>query len=111
MSFNSPASAAGYVATFLDTIQQYVAASPGRAILIAILYTPVLTVVLNILRQLVSIQSPPLACQLTYCVQIIPRDPSLPPEVFHWIPIIGSAISYGKDPLNFFFKCREKVRW
>ncbi|KAG2365577.1 cytochrome P450 [Suillus spraguei] len=35
---------------------------------------------------------------------VVPRDPSLPPEVFHWIPFIGSSISYGNDPLNFFFK-------
>ncbi|OAX42180.1 cytochrome P450 [Rhizopogon vinicolor AM-OR11-026] len=91
MSFDSPTPAAGYVATFLDAAQQYVAASPGRAILLAVVYTPLLTIVLNILRQL-----------------IIPRDPSLPPEVFHWIPIVGSAISYGNDPLNFFFTCREK---
>jgi sterol 14-demethylase len=29
--------------------------------------------------------------------------------VFHWIPIVGSAVGYGTDPLGFFFKCREKV--
>ncbi|KAG1744014.1 cytochrome P450 [Suillus paluster] len=91
MSFNSTAPAAGYVAAFVDATQQYVAASPGRAILLAILYTPVLTIVLHVLRQL-----------------IVPQDPSLPPEVFHWIPIMGSSITYGNDPLNFFFKCREK---
>lgn len=33
----------------------------------------------------------------------------MPPVVFHWLPFIGSAASYGNDPLNFFFKCREKV--
>ncbi|KAG2070110.1 cytochrome P450 [Suillus decipiens] len=42
------------------------------------------------------------------CHQTIPRDPSLPLDVFHWIPFIGSSISYDNDPLNFFFKCREK---
>lgn len=42
-------------------------------------------------------------------LQILPRDPSLPPEVFHAIPIFGSAVQYGNDPLNFFAKCREKV--
>lgn len=55
MSFNSSAPAVGYIATFIDATQQYVVASPGRAILLAILYTPVLTIVLNVLRQLVSI--------------------------------------------------------
>ncbi|KAG2365574.1 hypothetical protein BDR07DRAFT_1481188 [Suillus spraguei] len=87
MSYNSTAPAAAIV----DATQQYVAASPGRAVLLGLLYIPVLIVVLNILKQLV-----------------VPRDPSLPPEVFHWIPFIGSSISYGNDPLNFFFKCREK---
>ncbi|KAG1832343.1 cytochrome P450 [Suillus subalutaceus] len=66
-------------------------ASPGRAILLGLFYTPVLIFVLNILKQLV-----------------VPRDPSLPPEVFHWIPFIGSSITYGNDPTQFFFKCREK---
>ena len=34
-----------------------------------------------------------------------------PPLVFHWIPFLGSTISYGMDPYKFFFACREKVRW
>ena len=42
-------------------------------------------------------------------LQLIPRDPSLPPLVFHWIPIFGSAAGYGHDPLNFLLECREKV--
>lgn len=29
--------------------------------------------------------------------------------MFHWLPIIGSAVGYGNDPLNFFLACREKV--
>ncbi|KAG1832339.1 cytochrome P450 [Suillus subalutaceus] len=91
MSLDSTASAAHYVAILVHATQQYVAASPGRAILLGLFYTPVLIFVLNILKQLV-----------------VPRDPSLPPEVFHWIPFIGSSITYGNDPLNFFFKCREK---
>ncbi|KAG2365573.1 cytochrome P450 [Suillus spraguei] len=91
MSSNSTAPATGYVVAILHATQQYAAASPGRALLLALFYTPVFIVVLNILKQLV-----------------VPRDPSLPPEVFHWIPFIGSSISYGNDPLNFFFKCREK---
>ncbi|KZP22433.1 cytochrome P450 [Athelia psychrophila] len=41
--------------------------------------------------------------------QLLPvRDKSLPPVVFHWLPIIGSTIPYGDDPLRFFFSCREK---
>ncbi|KAJ7928760.1 lanosterol 14-alpha-demethylase [Mycena leptocephala] len=34
-----------------------------------------------------------------------------PPIVFHWLPIIGSAIWYGNDPINFFQTCHEKVLW
>ncbi|KAG2365578.1 cytochrome P450 [Suillus spraguei] len=91
MLSNSTAPASSYIGAIGDATQQYVAASPGRTLLLGLLYIPVLIVVLNILKQLVA-----------------PRDPSLPPEVFHWIPFIGSTISYGNDPLNFFFKCREK---
>ncbi|KAG8795622.1 Lanosterol 14-alpha-demethylase [Ceratobasidium sp. 428] len=39
---------------------------------------------------------------------LVPKDPSLPPQVFHFLPIIGSAIQYGKDPIGFLFSCREK---
>lgn len=60
-------------------------------ILVGFFGVQLLAVVVNVLRQL-----------------ILPRDPNLPPEVFHVLPIIGSAIQYGDDPINFFFKCREK---
>ncbi|KAG8741811.1 Lanosterol 14-alpha-demethylase [Ceratobasidium sp. 414] len=39
---------------------------------------------------------------------LLPQDPSLPPLVFHILPIIGSAIQYGNDPIGFLFSCREK---
>lgn len=32
-----------------------------------------------------------------------------PPMVFHWVPYLGSTISYGIDPYKFFFACREKA--
>lgn len=41
--------------------------------------------------------------------QLLFRNPKEPPVVFHWVPIIGSTISYGIDPYKFFFRCREKV--
>ncbi|CEO60839.1 Putative Cytochrome P450 [Penicillium brasilianum] len=31
-----------------------------------------------------------------------------PPVVFHWFPILGSTISYGMDPYQFFMSCRRK---
>jgi sterol 14-demethylase len=40
--------------------------------------------------------------------QILFRNPNEPPIVFHWVPVIGSTISYGIDPYHFFFSCREK---
>lgn len=42
-------------------------------------------------------------------MQLLPRKANEPPVVFHWLPIVGSAVGYGTDPLNFFAKCREKV--
>ena len=40
--------------------------------------------------------------------QLLIRNPNEPPVVFHWVPFIGSTISYGIDPYTFFFACREK---
>jgi hypothetical protein len=51
----------------------------------------VLSVVINVLRQLLF------------------KDASRPPVVFHWFPVIGSTITYGMDPYKFFFANREKV--
>jgi hypothetical protein len=46
---------------------------------------------------------------LTPLPQVLPKDPSLPPVVFHFIPWFGSAATYGMDPYKFLFDCREKV--
>ena len=32
-----------------------------------------------------------------------------PPVVFHWVPVIGSTVTYGIDPFKFFFQCQKKV--
>lgn len=45
---------------------------------------------------------------LNVASQILFRNKNEPPLVFHWVPVIGSTISYGIDPYNFFFSCREK---
>lgn len=42
--------------------------------------------------------------------QLAPRDPRRPPLVFHYVPVIGCAVSYGMDPLGFLDECRRKVR-
>lgn len=52
----------------------------------------VVVVVLNVLRQLLL------------------RDPNKPPVVFHYVPFIGSTVTYGMDPFKFFFSNRQKVR-
>lgn len=41
--------------------------------------------------------------------QLLIKNPNEPPLVFHWVPFIGSTITYGIDPYRFFFSCREKV--
>ena len=83
-----------------------------------LLVLPLVAVILNVAWQLVSrpLRGGGLDRPLTtsFAVggepQLIPRDPTLPPLVFHWLPWLGSAISYGDDPINFFFSSREKVR-
>lgn len=42
-------------------------------------------------------------------VQLLFKNPNEPPVVFHWVPFIGSTITYGIDPYDFFFHCRKKV--
>ncbi|KDR78832.1 hypothetical protein GALMADRAFT_244429 [Galerina marginata CBS 339.88] len=76
----------GYLAHAQEHLQ-----NNTRLILILLINTPIIAIVLNIIRQLV-----------------VPRKATEPPTVFHWLPIIGSAISYGNDPLNFFFDCQKK---
>lgn len=46
----------------------------------------------------------------TILQQLFFKHPNEPPVVFHWLPIIGSTISYGIDPFKFFFDCEAKVR-
>ena len=40
--------------------------------------------------------------------QLLPRDPSLPPLVFSYVPVLGSAVTYGMDPYKFFADCRAQ---
>jgi hypothetical protein len=50
-----------------------------------------------------------LAIVVNVLQQLLFRNPTEPPMVFHWVPLIGSTIAYGIDPYKFFFKCRAKV--
>lgn len=40
--------------------------------------------------------------------QWLPKDPTNPPLVFHFFPVIGSAVTYGIDPYAFLESCRKK---
>lgn len=51
----------------------------------------VLSVVLNVLNQLMF------------------KNPNEPPMVFHWLPLIGSTVTYGMDPPRFFKENSQKV--
>lgn len=33
----------------------------------------------------------------------------MPPLVPYWIPFLGSALQYGKDPIGFLTECQQKV--
>jgi sterol 14-demethylase len=71
--------------------QQIAERGTGVVLVAAIAGFLVLSVVLNVLNQLLF------------------KNPNEPPVVFHWFPIIGSTITYGIDPYKFFFECRAKV--
>ena len=51
-----------------------------------------------------------LAIAINVLRQQLPRNKSEPPVVFHWIPFVGSAVSYGTDPCKFYKECRKQVR-
>ncbi|KAJ7649989.1 lanosterol 14-alpha-demethylase [Roridomyces roridus] len=63
----------------------------SRWLILALINAPVFAIVLNVLWQ-----------------KLIPRRASDPPLVFHWLPIVGSAIAYGNDPVAFFTSCQEQ---
>ncbi|PFH53045.1 hypothetical protein AMATHDRAFT_38961 [Amanita thiersii Skay4041] len=74
-----------------DSWASYFPQTKSGIALVFLLYSPGIVVILNVIWQWIR-----------------PRKPNEPPVVFHWLPIIGSAASYGNQPLDFFFKCREK---
>lgn len=49
-----------------------------------------------------------LVISLNVARQLLLKDKTAPPVVFHLIPGLGSTIWYGMDPFDFFFSCKEK---
>lgn len=45
----------------------------------------------------------------TVLQQIVFKNPNEPPVVFHYVPFIGSTVTYGIDPYKFYFDCQAKV--
>lgn len=41
--------------------------------------------------------------------QLMFKNPNEPPVVFHWLPLIGSTVTYGMDPPRFFKENSKKV--
>ncbi|CAK5268293.1 unnamed protein product [Mycena citricolor] len=88
MSFNTSSAYisdawSGYLAQAQDVPR-------SRWLLLALINSPLLAIFFNVLWQ-----------------KIIPKKASDPPLVFHWFPIIGSAIWYGNDPVGFFQSCQQ----
>lgn len=50
-----------------------------------------------------------LAIITTILQQLLFKNHNEPPVVFHWLPVIGSTVTYGIDPFQFFFDCQKKV--
>jgi hypothetical protein len=50
-----------------------------------------------------------LAILLNVLKQLLLKNPNEPPMVFHWLPVIGSTVTYGMDPYAFFFANHKKV--
>jgi hypothetical protein len=84
----------GLLATVTDAVSANLGDKPvWLAVSIVAGATFALAIVLNVLSQLLPVR----------------RKGSEPPLVFHWVPFIGSTITYGIDPYKFFFNCREQV--
>lgn len=63
--------------------------------------------VLNIIAAIASLMI--IVILTTILQQVLFKDPNEPPVVFHWLPVIGSTVTYGIDPFKFFFDCQKKV--
>lgn len=85
----------GLLATILEPLGPYFQelSKLGTPMLVAVATVTfvVLSVLINVLNQL------------------LPKDPTKPPVVFHYFPFFGSTVRYGMDPYVFFQDCQKKV--
>ncbi len=82
----------GFLAALTESLRELLSNRSTAFVVAAGLFSVVvLTVILNVFNQLLF------------------KTANEPPIVFHWVPFIGSTITYGIDPYSFFFSCREKV--
>ncbi|TFK99455.1 cytochrome P450 [Pterulicium gracile] len=88
--FNTTTSGAHDWPAMIESARSHLPESNAHLALLFGLGAPVVIILLNALRQ------------------ILPKNSSDPPHVFHWIPIVGSAIEYGTNPVPFFMKNKEK---
>ena len=105
MSLSQYGPIAGLVGQAYDALA---AMSTTRLVLFLLVNIPIVSIVVNVIHQLVSKHLPCVRYMLLTALQL-PKDRSLPPVVWHWIPWFGSAAAYGEDPMKFFFDCKEKV--
>jgi sterol 14-demethylase len=96
---------------YLVEAQKFLPDSASRVALLTFINIPVIVIVLNVLRQLVRLRSIlPTFFAADMTAQVLPKDRTIPPEVFHLVPFLGSAPGYGNDPVAFLESCRKKVR-
>lgn len=82
----------GLFASFLDIFCEHCSTqSIYTLVTVGALSFIALSIVINVLRQLFF------------------KKAHEPPVVFHWVPFIGSTISYGMEPYAFFNSARAKV--
>ncbi|KAI5838942.1 cytochrome P450 [Morchella snyderi] len=84
----------GLLATLLEPLGPYYAElqklGTPVVVIVGVLTFIVLSVIINVLNQLLF------------------KDPTKPPVVFHYFPFFGSTVRYGMDPYAFFNSCQEQ---
>jgi len=83
----------------MDIISRSLAATPILKDLPLAAQIPIVTIAFLLVAVAVNV-----AQQL-----FLPKSTSAPPVVFHYVPFVGSAVTYGMDPYTFFFECRKTV--